>query len=247
MQIVNLRELGGHKGKDGATVKKNLLYRSGNLNFSTEVLNDNLSPLNISVVFDLRSNNEVNTQPYTLPKGINYRHRPIVASMENNAKALNLQFVDNKDELLFQDDFLPKIYKEMGNNPKAFGDIMKEIIEVRGKPVLFHCSAGKDRTGVLAAMLHLALGVSIEDVKENYLLSNDYRRDEAEKDLQKIALGIDNPELLKKIKDMLLVKEEYIDITLDIINSYPTFDEYAESKLGLSPGDLEALRQIYLE
>lgn len=259
-RIANLRDLGGYIGRDGLTVKKNLIYRSGNLNFTTEVLAEELSPLSISMVFDLRSSAEVGINPYALPENISYRHRPILPSLEDDIKASTLAFPGNEDminnsrsrsfllqKLFSSGDFMSNIYGKMGESPETFGDIIKEIIENGGSPVLFHCSAGKDRTGILAAMILLALGVSLKDTKENYLLSNEYRKEEIEKEMHKISAGIDDPEFVSKIRDMLMVKEEYIEATLKIVNSYPTFEDYAQNKLGLTSGDLEALRQLYLE
>ena len=246
-RIINLRELGGYIGRNGLTVKKGVLFRSGNLDFPTEVLDVVLSPLDISVVFDLRSNNEIEANPYTLPDNILYKHRPILASLEENAKALNVEFASTEDRFRFIGDFMINIYREMGNNSKVFGDIIKEMILCGVRPVLFHCSAGKDRTGVLAAMILLALGVSTKDVIENYMLSNMYRKEEIELELQRMTAGIDNPEVVNKIKNMLLVKEEYIDATLKFVNFFSTFEDYAQSKLGLALEDLELLRQLYLE
>ncbi|NLB28195.1 MAG: tyrosine-protein phosphatase [Clostridiaceae bacterium] len=258
-KISNLRELGGYRTKDGLRVKSNLLYRSGDLNFPTDLLAQSLEPLNISLVFDLRSSDEATSNAYSLPESIQYRHRPVLASFEKNSQYTNFELPDleamrkggrqpfSQDEIRFLGGFMTKVYQEMGERAEVFGDIMKEMAENGGTPVLFHCSAGKDRTGVLATLILLALGVSMEDAMEHYLLSNTYRKEEINEEMQKIASLIDDPVLLNQIGDMLLVKEEYLDTTLKAVRAYPVFEDYAGSRLGLEREDLETLRVLYLE
>ncbi|NLA95732.1 MAG: tyrosine-protein phosphatase [Clostridiaceae bacterium] len=257
-KISNLRELGGYRTKDGLRVKSNLLYRSGDLNFPVDLLAQSLEPLNISLVFDLRSSDEATNNAYTLPDSIEYRHRPILASFENDSQVASFEPPDieamrrsgrtfSQDELRFLNGFMKRMYQEMGENAKIFGDIMKEMAGNGETPVLFHCSAGKDRTGVLATMILLTLGVSMEDVMEHYLLSNTYRKEEIDEEVQRIAALIDDPVLLNQINGMLLVKEEYLDTTLRAVRAYPVFEDYAGSRLGLDPEDLETLRVLYLE
>ena len=174
--IVNLRELGGYKGKDGKQVKGGMLFRSGNLSFPDEDLTKYLEPLTLSVVFDLRTADEAGREAYSLPDGIDYRHRPAVPSMDGDMRALNMAFPfpDQADEevqetvplsipaeyLAVLGGFLPRFYSDMGENPEIFGGIIREILENGEKAVLFHCSAGKDRTGILAALILSSLGVA---------------------------------------------------------------------------------------
>ena len=258
-KIGNLRELGGYQTKDGLRVKSNLLYRSGDLNFPTDLLAQSLEPLNISLVFDLRSGDEAKNNAYTLPDSIQYRHRPVLEYSGNNSQVTSFELPDleaaiksgrqqfSQDEIRFLGGFMTRMYQEMSERAEVFGDIMKEMAENGGTPVLFHCSAGKDRTGVLATLILLALGVSMEDAMEHYLLSNIYRKEEIDEEMKKIAALIDDPVLLNQIGDMLLVKEEYLDTTLKAVRAYPVFEDYAVSGLGLEREDLETLRALYLE
>ncbi|HPX92588.1 MAG TPA: tyrosine-protein phosphatase [Bacillota bacterium] len=258
-EIVNLRDLGGYVGHDGRRVKGDLLYRSGNLDQPEDVLADILESLGISLVFDLRSSEEVENQPYTLPADVQYRHRPVLDSFENGTMAASFELGDMVDlalrggrslspgELDFLRGFMQQVYREMGENARVFGDIMKEMIGNGENPVLFHCSAGKDRTGVLATMILLALGVSMEDAMENYLMSNQHREEEIDREMRAVASFIREPEILEHIKGLMLVKEEYLDAAMGPARTYPSFDAFAESRLGLGPDDLETLRELYLE
>lgn len=261
--IVNLRELGGYRGYDGKLVKGGMLFRSGNLNFSKEDLSRYLEPLTLSVVFDLRSADEVEKEPYSLPDGIEYRHRPIVPSMDGEMRALNIGLPQpnqsSKDgqeatPLSLQAEipdviggFLPQFYADMGENPRIFGDIIREILENGEKAVLFHCSAGKDRTGILAAMILSCLGVGEADIRKNYLLSNHYRKNTIEREMQLLTQEIRDPKIVAVIREMLLVKEEYLEATFRHVKAYPHFADYAKERLGLDVHELAALQERYLE
>ena len=241
--IVNLRELGGYGGLDGKKVKEGMLFRSGHLSFPDEDLSGYLEPLALSLVFDLRSADETRQEPYTLPDGIEYRHRPVVTSMEGEMRALNMAFPfpNQKED---DEDFTPlsvppdvvsnfgglltRLYSDMGENPAIFGGIIREMLENGEKPVLFHCSAGKDRTGVLAG-------------------HRPRRHRRAARELQHLTRGITDPHLLTMIRDMLVVKDEYLEAAFRHVRAYPRFEDYARERLNLDSHDLSALRQRYLE
>ncbi|NLC39450.1 MAG: tyrosine-protein phosphatase [Clostridiaceae bacterium] len=261
--IVNLRELGGYRGQDGKQVKGNMLFRSGNLSFPDEELSKYLEPLTLSVVFDLRTADEAGREAYSLPDGIDYRHRPAVPSMDCEMQALNMAFPfpNQADEvgrataslsipaehLAVLRGFLPRFYSDMGENPEIFGGIIREILENGEKAVLFHCSAGKDRTGILAALILSSLGVAWEDIRDNYLLSNHYRKEAIQREMQFLTRGISDPEIVPMIRDMLVVKEEYLEATFSHVRAYPHFDDYAKERMSLDSHDLLALRERYLE
>ena len=257
--IANLRELGGFRGRDDRRVKSERIYRSGTLDLPVEVLGGILDPLGISQVFDLRSGGEVEMTPYRLPDHIPYRHRPVLASMEGGEN-ITLDFSDKEamlsmlandstllEKLLSSTDFMMSIYEEMGSQARIFGDIMKEMIAGEGAPVLYHCSAGKDRTGILSTMILLTLGVSREDVTGHYLLSNQYRKAEIDHEMKTISEFVNHPDQLELVRGMMLVKEEYLQTTLKAIDAYPAFDDYAVQELGLTRQELETFRDLYLE
>lgn len=256
-KIVNFRALGSHLGHGGLKVKPNHIFRSGNLNLSTHALGEELDPFEIDLVFDLRSHDEIRLSPYVLPKHIQYHHKPVLQSFENGANEFNAQFnslmsgsLDQSISLdLFKDlqGFMLGIYEEMAHSPKVFGEMMLAMIENEGKPVLFHCSAGKDRTGVFAAIILLALGVDEEVIKEDYLLSNKYRQEALDVELDQVMQALNNRELVEELRNMLIVKAEYLDLTLALINQFDSFEAFAQAELGLSLNDLEKFRNLYLE
>lgn len=259
-RIVNLRDLGGYRGRGGLRVKRGLLFRSGDLDLPTGVLDEELAPLGVSLVFDLRSKEEARARPYALPGGIRYRHRPVFSSLAECTGGRHLGFWEREklfrvlsglslshEELRPLGRLMLGVYEAMGEDPAVFGGIMKEIVEHAGEPLLFHCMAGKDRTGVLATMILLALGVSQEDAKEHYLLSNDCRREVVEREMKLVAAIVKDPAVVGVIGEMMTAREEYIELVLDRVSSYPAFEDYARARMGLASADLEALGRIYLE
>ena len=197
--IVNFRQLGGLKSSTGQRVRDDLIFRSGSLDFSTSELDEFLSPFGINQVYDLRSGGEIAASPYKLPEHIEYKHRPILPGLDRQMERFGLIYPGSQDmadlgssqgfsqeKLKYMTDFMIDIYRQMGERPEIFGSIIKEIIASEGA-TLYHCSAGKDRTGVLSAMLLLSLGVSQDQVMDNYLLSNEYRKEEVNRELEKLS------------------------------------------------------------
>lgn len=248
-KISNLRCLGGYVNKDGKKVKNNLLYRSGNLNIGNEKLKDVLNSLKIKTVYDLRSNAEIQKEPYTIPNDVTYKHYPVLGSLDGFLKDLNFDLSSSKQafNLLNNNSFMEDINKEMALNPTMFGEIIKDIIKLNGKPILFHCSAGKDRTGILSALLLLCLDVSYEEIMKDYLLSNDYLKDNIELKFDKFKNMNLREEDINKVKDMLIVKEEYLNGFLNIVKEYDSFEIYAKEKLNLNNNDLKSLKELFLE
>ncbi len=248
-KISNLRCLGGYTNKEGKKVKDNLLFRSGSLNINSKALEEALNSLKIKTIYDLRSSREVEKAPYVLPSNIKYKHYPVLNSLEGIFKNLNLDLSSSKEAaiLISENHYMVRIYKEMALYPIMFGEIIKDIIKLNGEPILFHCAAGKDRTGVLATLLLLSLDVSQKDVMENYLLSLEYVKDYVESELDKLRKNNVSEKELNRIKDAMIVKEEYLNSFLSIVNEYPSFKDYAEEKLNLNYDDLEKLKTLFLE
>ena len=117
-------------------------------------------------------------------------------------------------------------------------------------PLLFHCTAGKDRTGVAAALILLALGVSREDVMEDYLLTNPCRAVTRAALREKFAarFGSSDPRRDRIVEVFTGVTAESLQLALDAIDrTYPTFEAYLQEQYGIDAAALCRLRQMYLE
>ena len=126
--------------------------------------------------------------------------------------------------------------------------MLNEIWE-KHVPIYFHCMTGKDRTGVGAMVILLALGVKDEEIRKDYLLSNLYRKQALEESLAEVEVQAkDHPELKQLITIQDGVAEETYDTVMDsILNKYGNFDAYLENEYGLDEEKCRKLRDFYLE
>lgn len=231
----NVRDLGGYVGEGGRAVVYGKLIRSGNLSGLTEADLDLLAALDIRHVIDLRTAQERKNAPDKLPDGARDHHLPLLERLmdlvEFQGEGLD-QVVSNYMASLYSIDAL-KI-----QSWTATFDLLET-----GETTLWHCTDGKDRAGMTAALILLSLGVDKADVIEDYMMSNEYL-DQIIEDRIKLVqclLGKWGGEL---IRPMLVVEEKYITAFLDSIDQeYGGIDAF----LALLDVDIEAMRAHYLE
>ena len=184
----NFRELGGYRAADGRQVKYGLLYRGGNLDLlKSEADHARLASLGLREILDLRSAGESAAHPDPAVPGAHYQR---VCGMRN-ADGTEMDFSGQGIERLRQEmeafersvgrpvhdfEWFSALYREMPFRNPAYHALFA-LLEGRRVPVLFHCSCGKDRTGIGAMLILLALGVSRADALADYMLTNVYRRE----------------------------------------------------------------------
>ena len=137
-------------------------------------------------------------------------------------------------------------YRELPLNNPAYRAMFRAICEGE-TPLLFHCTAGKDRTGVAAALILTMLGVSRDDVMADYLHSNNCRGDAVTRVKARYAAAIRrDPRMEQVIDDLMGVKREYLEVAFAAIEQeYPTFEAYLNGEYGIDAGKLEELRLRY--
>ena len=140
------------------------------------------------------------------------------------------------------------IYRQMLTGNKAFKELFRAL-EAGETPILFHCTAGKDRTGVAAMLILLALGASDETICQDFVRTNVCRRPELEKIWAAHAEEIEaHPEQKQFYQGIAGVHPESAPFVLDTIRKeYGTTDAYLEAEYGLTPARLMRLRRMYLE
>lgn len=170
--VPNARDLGGYRTADGRRVRRGLVYRSGDLSAATPRDLERLQALDIRLVIDLRHDAEVESAPDRLPAEADYLRLPF------NAPGHRLwQVVELIVNLRRLDAVLLRIYSDIAlqTGAQGLGDILRLLAtDDRALPVLIHCSAGKDRTGLTAAVLLSVLGVPDDVIFADYSLSNRY-------------------------------------------------------------------------
>lgn len=253
--IENFRDLGGYITEDNKVVKWGYFYRCGSLGEVSERDKEYLENMKISTIFDFRSEMEVSAQKDIELSNCKYINESGIKNLDDNLKskenfdmkALMMEMMKDKDKLKGFDSILLDGYRVMVEQNEAFKILFDTIKNPDRLPLVFHCTAGKDRTGVAGALILLALGVSEDKVIEDYCLSNIYREATNEAQLNEIRKFIDDEQVIEIIKGVFMVKREYLMITLDKIKeSYSSYVEYIINALGVSEKELEIFRKKYL-
>jgi protein-tyrosine phosphatase len=237
----NFRDIGGYRTADGRYTKWGVIYRAGALSRLTAKDYDYLAPLGIRLVCDLRIDRERANAP-TRWAGAN---PPQILPETIDTITWVPEGMEPKQRML-------TVYKRLPFDASApLADMVHRILKGE-TPTMFHCSAGKDRTGTFAAFLLTALGVPFPTIREDFLLTNRYlvpeeRAAELAAETQK-RLKLDKPPDLQTLRYLLGVDADYLDVAFKVINEkFGSFDGYWREQLKLTPADLTALRQKLLE
>jgi protein-tyrosine phosphatase len=242
----NFRDLGGYRNREGNHVRQGQIFRSGHFATLESKDQNTLKELGIRTVCDLRSIEEITAQPNRLPPNglIETKHMPIVN--QTIEPTLAVSRIMKGDIGWFNKDFMIKGYIEKVD---AFADVWREffkvLIEKKNRPLVFHCTAGKDRTGVGAALILLSLGVSEERVVYDHQLSNTYNAERTREIEKRIAkTGLDP----KNLKDYLTAPESAVVALIDHLNTnYGSATGYLIRKAHVDEQWLEQLRNDMLE
>ena len=246
----NFRDLGGYKTEDGKAIKWGKIYRSDDLHLLTDEDLKYLSRLNIKSVVDFRSDEERESEPDRLNPDMTQVLLPIKfqpeelddETLKNLMKNLTFGTLDSSNLLR---DFNIVIVKDFATEYKKF---FRHVIENNAEPIVFHCTAGKDRAGFASAMILTVLGVPREKVIEDYLLTNTYVKDHVDSEMLEIELKTFFRADTDNLRKINLVEERYIQAAFDTIDSeWGGMDNYISGALGLSEEDILKLKDFYLE
>ena len=246
----NFRDLGGYKTEDGRALKWGKIYRSDDLHLLTDEDLKYLSRLNIKSVVDFRSDEERGSEPERLNLDMTQVLLPIKfqpeelddETLKNLMKNLTFGTLDSSNLLR---DFNIVIVKDFATEYKKF---FRHVIENNAEPIVFHCTAGKDRAGFASAMILTVLGVPREKVIEDYLLTNTYVKDHVDSEMLEIELKTFFRADTDNLRKINLVEERYIQAAFDTIDSeWGGMDNYISGALGLSEEDILKLKDFYLE
>ena len=241
----NTRELGGYKTTDGKSVKWGMLYRSDKLSDISDTDQEYLQDLGIKKIIDFRSKEEKEEDPDIIPKGIDYIEMPISVdgAMRSKIEAV-LKGETNKDVK----SFLIDANKEfVSNYTDVYEDFLRNLIDDDG-PALFHCTAGKDRAGFAAAITLIALGVSKEDVIDDYMKTNQFTKERIEEIIGQIELMTLYQTDAEILRPLLGVEREYIETAFQTAEEkYGSLENFIRDGLNISDEDIQKLRNKFIE
>lgn len=235
----NFRDLGGYPTQDGRTVKWGMLFRSNGLFALTDRDLDYLARLKVRLVCDFRSVEEQTTAPSRLPEDdppevLSLSVRPEVG---DQLRGLALSEATQVADIVAAYAAVYRAYAR--DHHEQFGAFMARLADAESYPAVFHCMAGKDRTGFAAAMILAALGVSSEVIFEDYLLTNTHWELTA-----RFPGGMDE----EAQAAFGAARREYLEAAFDELHlSHGSLDAYVREALGLSEAAREDMRAHLLE
>jgi len=240
---INLRELGGYPTENGTTIKYNKLLRSGDISNLTRNSLSYLKKYGLRYVVDFRSNQEQQTWADTTSDFYKIYSDPVYPLKGNGDK---LAGIINQGDY----SYLGMIYQSVvldAHGQLAY-KILFDLLLNNDKPeqsLLFHCAAGKDRTGIGALLILKALGVDDETITKDYLLTNLMYEDDTT-----IENTLNDKDGNQDINRMNMTKGDLQSITSvfqAIDHYYGSFDNYLDKALGIDKDKLAKLKSIYTE
>lgn len=247
--LANFRDLGGIKTKEGKYVVWGRFYRSDALNELLTAEFPYVEGLGLRKVFDLRSASEIEKAKDNLPSNVIYEHFPIFSNK-------NSGLIDGLDDGLKKgnltkaaaEELLLKMYQSFAkDDAKKFKSLLHQIMIQDDDPNVFHCTAGKDRTGYTAAMIFAILKVDRQTILDEYEMTNFYTKELIKMyaaDVEKLGYGKQlSPEVVEVI---MSVNKKYLETSFEIIDKkYGGIDAYIKNQLGFSDAVREKLIQKY--
>jgi len=237
---VNFRDVGGYQTKNGKQVKKGIIYRAAALNNLTPSDLQKIDELEIRYYFDFRGPFEVATAPDKMTSNV---IRISLPSGSENIGDSNYQ--KNLQNMLKSDSFMSHFYTDLSPFKLRYQPMFDSLLNFKGhRNLVFHCTAGKDRTGIAAALILYALGVDKETIYDDYEATNYYRRNEN----IKAAYGM---QLMYKVdkqtaNSMLDANRNYIKSTFNQIEKdFGTIENYLSKVMGLDGKKIVLLRKYY--
>jgi protein-tyrosine phosphatase len=237
---VNFRDIGGYKTKDGHQVKWGKIYRSADLSKLTEADLAELKNRKITYDVDLRGTWEAQQAPDRLNPNTDYILCP-AGSDSVNAIVRDLAVHKNTDSLMTvfytSTRYFTDRYKPFFNKLLAMPD---------NESLVFHCTAGKDRTGIAAALFLYSLGVPYETIIADYTATNYYRKAESQKSVKSMVQMMHVDE--KSARNLMEAKKEYLDASFAAINKrYGSVDNFLTNEIGLTEAQVKTLKRKYLQ
>ena len=231
----------------GPKMKKNLLFRCAKLstlNSEDIVKLENIKPY---AIIDFRDPKEIKKAPDNLSESLFKKY----VSLPISANTLN-RMVDEKknqgDNRLTYEKIMEESYKLYLNNHKhVWKEFINILLNSNSDPIIFHCSAGKDRTGIASYIIQSLLNSSIELIYENYLLSNQLLSSIAATAEQTTSSKNDDLKITNvMLKALGKVQKSYLNSAInEIKEKYQTLEMYIFNELGFNENDIKKLKKLY--
>ncbi len=249
-KIKNCRDLGGIKTEDGRTVRKGFFIRGTTLkNLNNKDIFLLKNEYKLSTIIDLRCYKEINEDPDFYIDDVDYLKMPLsteaVLGISHEKKVHTLKTLEMMPPM--EDLYVKLVSDECKDN---LVKILKTIFSLTDDQysVFFHCSVGKDRTGIVAALILSFLGVDRNSIIKDYLYTNNVVKLKAYFVYLGIFLIKWNHKFARKIMRSMLAEKEFIENALDTIeNKYGSVENFFIKEIGLTKDKINYLKDKFLE
>ncbi len=235
---INFRDLGGYTTTEYRRIKMGRIYRAADLSKLTDADMEELKRRKIYTVVDFRSKEEAENAPDRLLAGSDYLLLPAGSGNVADLASFTKGHVSGKDVMI-------AFYSDISLFKEKYRPFFRKLLTLPdSSAIVFHCSAGKDRTGIAAALLLYTLDVPVETIFSDYEATNFYRKTENEKMIDyMVEQGVDH-EMAIQIMD---ANPLYLQATFDAINrKYGSMDAFLYRELGIDEMAKLKLREKYL-
>ncbi len=248
---INFRELGGYLTEDGRKIKWHKLLRCGSMAQLTKNDVDYLDQYGVRYIIDLRSPEESNYSPDKYPDKAQYFQDTVYPFSFSLFK--NLGIINNMRLGASNMDFGRQTYLQMLLDPHAqasYRKMFNVLLEndKEGESVVFHCTAGKDRTGVAVFLILSALGVSEKQIVEDYLYTNLFFDNYSSETINDALESESQTEIAQRLNSKTAVIAETIKVlpkACRVVSG--SVEKFLEEKLGMTKAKIERLQELYLE
>jgi protein-tyrosine phosphatase len=236
-KVTNFRTIGNIKNVDGRILKEGKFYRSAHLHKLKKRSFKTFENLGIKEIIDLRNSKEISQRPDVIPQNVDHKNYSVFEDEGDQLDQAKKLVLKGKVKGTDADQRMLDFYKTYATeNPEIIKKIIHEILDSED-PVLYHCTAGKDRTGIITALILTILKFDTATINNDYLLSNNYEQKMVQKrlhlanDLHFIYPKMD----LNVIEKLSWVEKDYLKAAfLEINKKYGSIDIYIHQNLGIS-------------
>ena len=254
-KLPNTRDLGGMTGEGGRKIRPGLLIRSGQLVEASAADLEELSR-RIELVVDFRNMDEHVHVPDPEIQGVEQIHLPI---LDGRGPGVAEDEASRREAMraLFEDPKKPReammhIYEDFVSKPHCLGQyrrFLEMLMKDREKAVLWHCAAGKDRAGFGSVLVQELLGVSRDDIFEDYMITNVYLKERIE-EMTEDAMrrsGQTSKEMRQALGYLFAAREELLQAVYRKVEElYGDFNGLFEKGMGIPREKMDTMRERYL-
>ena len=234
---VNFRDLGGYTSTDYRRISSGRLYRAGDLSKLTDADMEEMKRRKIYTVVDFRGEEEVAAAPDRLLPGADYLSLP--AGSGNLAEFFK-NHTSGKDAMV-------AFYSDVSAFKEKYRPFFRKLLMLPDtSAIVFHCSAGKDRTGIAAALLLYALDIPMETILSDYVATNYFRKDENVKMIDRLVNegGIDRDTAI----EILDANPLYLESAINALKrQYGSVEMFIYRELGINEAAKLRLREKFLQ